>query len=142
MTDNTILKHLNEKGFVVSKVKGVSMWPLLNQKNTSIYVKADNQYTKNDCILFLRSDGALILHRILKVKPNYYLVSGDNQCLLETVYINQIQGKLTEYYKNGQTKQLKGFRYHLYVFFIRTTRPIRCFRDFSKRIIKKIIRRK
>src|SRR5690554_3163921 len=129
MYDNTILNQLNEKGFVVSKVKGVSMWPLLNQKNTSVYIINDETYKKNDCILYVRSDNSLILHRILKVKEDFYLVSGDNQSKLEKVFPNQVKGKLIEYYKHGKTKRLNGAKYRLYVFFMRLTRPVRYLRD-------------
>lgn len=90
MIQNTILNQLNEKGFVVSKIRGVSMWPFFNQKNTQVYIKRTPNYKKNDCILFLRSNGQLILHRILKVKDAYFLVSGDNESVVEKVYLEQI----------------------------------------------------
>ena len=96
---------------------------------------------KNDCILFLRDNGELIMHRILKVHHDVFLVSGDNQCILERVTPNQIQGKMIEYYKHGKTKKLQGFMYRLYVCIIHLTRPLRCLRDLTKRIIKSIIRR-
>lgn len=140
ITDNSILQQLHEKGFIVSKIKGVSMWPFLNQKNTQIYVAKADRYVKNDCILFLRKNGELIIHRILSVKNDYYRVCGDNQSVVEKVYKDQVHGKLIEYYKRGKTKHLKGIKYHVYVFFMRILRPVRYVRDVSKSIIKKIFR--
>lgn len=140
IADNSILKQLHDKGFIVSKIKGVSMWPLLNQKNTQIYVAKADQYVKNDCILFLRKNGELIIHRILSVKKDYYRVCGDNQAIVEKVYKEQVHGKLIEYYKHGKTKQLKGIKYYVYVLFMRILRPVRYLRDVCKHVIKKIFR--
>jgi hypothetical protein len=142
MIQNTILNQLNEKGFVVSKIRGVSMWPFFNQKNTQVYIKSALNYNKNDCILFLRGDGSLIMHRILYLKKDFFLVCGDNQSQLEKVYCSQIKGKMTEYYINGHTRRPIGIKYHVYVRWIRITRPIRIIRDLLKRIIKKIINKK
>lgn len=142
MIQNTILNQLNEKGFVVSKIRGISMWPFFNQKNTQVYIKRTPIYKKNDCILFLRSNGQLILHRILKVKDAYFLVSGDNESVVEKVYLEQIKGCVFEYYKHGKTKTLTGFRYHVYLIFMKLCRPLRVLRDFIKKFIKKLIGRK
>ena len=139
--DNTIIKQLDERGFVVSKVRGVSMWPLLNQKNTTVYIEKSSSYKKHDCILFMRANKDMILHRILKVREDYYLVCGDNQAFLEKVYPAQIKGKMLEYYKNGKTKHLKGFSYRIYLVGMIITRPLRICREILKKIIKKVIRK-
>jgi len=138
--DNTIINQLEEKGFVVSKVRGVSMWPLLNQKNTTVYIEKATTFKKYDCILFMRANKDLILHRILKVHKDYYMVCGDNQAYLEKVYPLQIKGKLLEYYKHGKTKQLKGLFYQIYLRFMLFTRPLRICREFLKKVVKKVIR--
>jgi len=136
--DNTIVKQLDDKGFVVSKVRGVSMWPLLNQKNTTVYIEKSNLYNKYDAILFMRQNKDMILHRILKVEKDYFLVCGDNQAYLEKVYPTQIKGKLKEYYKNGKTKQLRGFLYQVYLRCMLMTRPLRWLRDITKKMVKKV----
>jgi len=139
--DNTIVKQLDDKGFVVSKVRGVSMWPLLNQKNTTVYIEKSKDYKKYDCILFIRQNKDMILHRILKVQKDYFLVCGDNQAYVEKVYLSQIKGKLTEYYKNGKTKHLKGFLYQLYLRCMLITRPLRILRDLAKKMVKKVLKK-
>jgi hypothetical protein len=139
--DNTIIKQLDDKGFVVSKVRGVSMWPLLNQKNTSVYIEKSNDYKKYDCILFMRQNSDIILHRILKVEKDYLLVCGDNQAYIEKVNSSQIKGKLIEYYKNGKTRQLTGFFYHLYLRSMLMTRPFRFLRDIAKKVVKKVFKK-
>lgn len=140
--DNSILEQLHTKDFVVSKVKGVSMWPLLNQKNTQVYIKKINRPLKKyDVVLFSRGKD-LILHRILNVKKAYYLISGDNQFRKEKVNLNQIEGIMTEYYKNGHTKDLSGFKYKLYLIGMLTTRPLRFIRDGIKSVLRMILRRK
>lgn len=138
--DNTVINQLEVKGFVVSKVRGVSMWPLLNQKNTTVFIEKATTFKKYDCILFMRANKDLILHRILKVHKYYYMVCGDNQAFLEKVYPKQIKGVLQEYYKNGKTKQLKGIMYHLYLIGMIMTRPLRMFRAFAIKVVKKVFR--
>jgi len=139
--DNTIINQLEEKGFVVSKVRGVSMWPLLNQKNTTVYIEKATTFKKYDCILFMRANKDLILHRIFKVHKDYYMVCGDNQAYLEKVYPLQIKGKMLLYYKNGQTKHLKGLSYRLYLGVMIISRPLRICRELLKKVVKKIIRK-
>lgn len=114
------------------------MKPFLNSKTDLVVIEKSDTFKKYDCILYERRDGTFILHRIYKVMDNYYLVTGDNQVSLERVFKRQILGKLTFYYRNEIKKELKGFKYFIYLKTYKIRRFLRrVYRKlFSKRRMK------
>lgn len=98
-------------------VFGTSMEPFLfNGDNVTL--KRVSKYKKNDVILYIRKNGQFVLHRINKVKKDYFVLLGDNQSRREfPIYEDQIVAKVIEYEKKGKVHHLKGFKYHLYLFF-------------------------
>ena len=60
---------INEKGFLVSTIVGISMYPLLRQRKDSVHiVKINKTLKKNDVILYKRDTGQYVLHRLIKIK--------------------------------------------------------------------------
>lgn len=122
----------NNKKFKMP-VNGVSMLPFLNKKHYVILDKP-NDLKKNDIILYKRDNGKYVLHRIYKVKKDYYQLLGDNQVYREyPIYKNQVIGKVVTVIKGDKINNLNGFKYKLYLFFW-NIRPIRliCF-PFTRR---------
>lgn len=108
----------NNKTFKMP-VNGVSMLPFIN-KNHYVVLDKPNDLKKNDIILYKRENGKYVLHRIYKVKKDYYQLLGDNQIYREyPIYQNQVIGKVIEVVKGNKTNNLKGFKYKLYLFFWR-----------------------
>ena len=71
---------IKDKGFLVSTIVGISMYPLLRQRKDSVHiVKIDSPLKKNDVILYQRDSGQYVLHRIIKIKNSNYIICGDNQ---------------------------------------------------------------
>lgn len=106
---------LNNNSFIIHNIKGNSMLPLLVQDEDLVLVeKTNDNFITLDMVLFTR-DSKYILHRILNIKKNYYLVCGDNQTELEKVYPNQIIGKVTGYYKKGRFVSINDKEYIDYV---------------------------
>lgn len=66
--------------------RGVSMLPTLVEKRDSVILSPIMaEPRKYDIILYKRECGAYILHRIVKIFPDAYLVIGDNQFAPERV---------------------------------------------------------
>lgn len=129
--------ELNEKGILVFTNKGVSMLPLLRQdKDILIIRKKTSDFKKNDAVLFIRSNGQYILHRIRKILPDdsYYII-GDNCLGGEVVSGEQIIGILSEIKRNGKIIKITDFKYRLYVSYV----PIRRFFLFHTRFCMKIL---
>ena len=77
---------LRRDGRVITHVVGNSMRPLLYDRE-SIVVVEDVQRVpprRGDVVLY-KMGGTYILHRVLRVKPEEYLIRGDNTWTLEHV---------------------------------------------------------
>ena len=81
MNNNLNFRDIIEsKGFLVSTIVGISMYPLLRQRKDSVHlVKIDKPLKKNDVILYQRDSGQYVLHRLIKIKNGKYIFCGDNQ---------------------------------------------------------------
>ena len=85
-------------------VSGSSMNPFLISRRDIVYLSAvcDTDFKKGNIVLFKRSDGALVLHRIKKVLPDGKVqVNGDAQDWCETVNKTQIIATVREIERKG-----------------------------------------
>ena len=79
-----ILEKLKNGGKVRISPKGTSMMPLIRQGIDEVELTGVvNKPKKYDIIFYKRKNGEFILHRIVKVKKNSYILMGDNQIALE-----------------------------------------------------------
>lgn len=108
-----------EKGFVVIKPKGTSMYPLLYGNDVDAYiVRVDGPLKKHDVALYLRDDGTYVLHRIMSVESGGYTMCGDNQWTLEYgIEQRQIIGRLDSWYKENRKHTVRDASYLRYVRF-------------------------
>ena len=116
-----IKKILSEDGMFVSTTSGVSMYPLLrDRRDTVIVTPTAKRLKKYDVALFLRGD-SYVLHRVIKVLPDSYLIRGDNCIMSDKVMDADILGKLTGIYRgdNEIDMQSRGYKTYsrLIVFF-------------------------
>ena len=75
-----------EIGFVIRPVVGTRMMPLMNQNTDTIrLIKAPDRLKKYDIPLYVRPSGEHVLHRIVMVKDNHYVIRGDNTNYTEIV---------------------------------------------------------
>lgn len=94
------------------------MWPLLKEGESRVQVVArDGQpLRKGDVILYRRKNGALVLHRIVRLtKPGVYLVCGDHQWRLdEQVMDEQILAVVQGFFRKGRYFDEHTWWYRLY----------------------------
>lgn len=97
-------EYLDEHKEVLRTIDGCSMEPLLHSRQSVIkLVKVDSLCSKNDVVMFIRPTGKHVLHRIVKVRKNDYLICGDNQWKYEKVPHSWVLGLMTEYSPDGET---------------------------------------
>ncbi len=61
--------------------KGTSMLPMLRQGiDTVVIVKAPEKLNKYDLPLYRRCNGQFVLHRVVGIRSDGYVMCGDNQC--------------------------------------------------------------
>ena len=107
---------LAEEGLFVSTTVGVSMFPMLrNRRDTIIVMPYEGRLKKYDVPLYKRGSD-YILHRIIEVLPDSYVICGDN-CIQKEYGITdeQILGVLTGFYRGSKQINMDGFGYRLYV---------------------------
>jgi signal peptidase I len=100
---SSIKEALDKCGTYTGLTMGGSMWPLIHQqKDNIIVVKCDYPLKKYDVPVYITKSGKYVMHRIIDVKPDCYVIMGDNLLVKEYVTQDMIIGKLVGFYKNGK----------------------------------------
>ena len=90
---NNIELALKEKDEIAVCTSGVSMYPMLsNRKDVAVIKSANHELKKSDVALYRAKSGKLILHRIIKVTPEVYIIRGDNLYNKEYVKKQEVFG--------------------------------------------------
>lgn len=124
----TIEKELKEKGQIIYKNRGVSMWPIIRQDRDLIVIKTPTKkLQKYDVVLYKRGKN-LVLHRIYKVNKDDYVMLGDN-CIKKEYGIkeDQIIGILTEIDRKGKQIPIISRKYKMYLDIISNSDLLRYF---------------
>lgn len=130
MNKSTFENEINQRGKLVYTNVGDSMKPLIRQgKDLLIIEKADGRLKKYDVPLYRRDSGQYVLHRILKVRENDYIICGDNRWQKEYgITDRHIIGVLTAVVRNGNRAiSVSSFRYRIYVHIWCDLFPLRTF---------------
>ena len=134
--DALIAKH----GESITSTAGFSMYPMLrNRRDMVVIEKVNRPLKKHDVPLYRAKSGKLLLHRILKVESDRYIIRGDNTYVLEYVPKENVIGVLKEFYRNGKRYDCAtSKKYKVYVFFMRLFYP---FRFVWKKAIRPMLRK-
>ena len=136
-------EELERSGKLVYTTVGVSMRPLIKQdRDLSIIEKPKGRLKKFDVALYKRANGQYVLHRVVKVLEDGYVILGDNCCSKEyNIKESQILGVLTSLVRNGKEINLNSFGYKLYVRARYAHYPVRVIIFKTKRFLRKLIKR-
>lgn len=113
----TFEQEIQENGRLVYTNVGDSMMPLLRQNRDLIVItKPDGRCGKYDVPLYKRDSGQYVLHRILKVKEDGYVLCGDHRWHREYgITDRHIIGVLSAVVRDGKTIPVTDWRYRIYV---------------------------
>lgn len=118
MAAGNVERCLRELGYAIVPITGSSMLPLLREGQSQVQVSAwqGEPLKKGDIVLYRRADGALVLHRIVRVKdPDTCLLCGDHQWKTEEwVHSDQILAVAQTIFQNGRPMAENGWGYRLY----------------------------
>lgn len=113
--DSTVESELRESGVYASVTKGSSMRPLFKTNRDVVILKrSDTEPRKYDVVLYKSGEGKYILHRIVKVLSDEFIIRGDNTYIPERVAKNRILATLTEFNRKGKKHSTEDFGYRLY----------------------------
>ena len=113
ITSTTIEEELSKHGYCASTTRGTSMEPLFRTGRDMVVIKrAEGEMKKYDVVLYRYPSGKYVLHRIIKVKENEYIIRGDNTFRLEYIPKDRILGVLERFNRRGKshTVEDKGFK--------------------------------
>lgn len=134
---------LQRDGYLVYTNVGCSMMPLLRQRRDLIEIRAKEpgRCRKYDVVLYKRGD-KYILHRILKVLPEGYIIAGDHNVFLERdIKDENILGVMTRVVRDGKSVTPDNMLYRMYVHLWCDFYPVRMFLIRLKRKLYRVIKR-
>lgn len=75
-----IEEYIRSHGQAVITPKGVSMWPMLRGgRDAVLLVKPEGRLKRYELPVYRRDNGQLIMHRVLEVYSDSYVMCGDHQ---------------------------------------------------------------
>ena len=139
----TYEEYLEQNGTLTYRNVGTSMLPLLKQGRDLFTVtkKTQERCKKLDVVLYRRG-GKYVLHRIVEVRKEDYVILGDN-CIQKEYGIRDedILGVMTEYVRKGKRQSCKSFPYRAYSALWVNAYPIRLAAFRLKRFVKRCLGR-
>lgn len=91
---------LNRDGMMVSYIKGTSMFPLLREGVDKVVISRCDDYKLYDVVLY-KSGNRYVLHRIVDIYRDDFIIRGDNTVINERVKRGNILGVLSGYYNES-----------------------------------------
>jgi signal peptidase I len=130
---------LKEQGMLVCTTVGTSMYPMLrNRRDTIIVEPYEGRLKKYDVPLY-KSGSKYVLHRIVKVCPDSYVICGDN-CERKEYGITdgQILGVLTGFYRGSKRINMDSLQYKIYARIACATFPFRRLKGRMISILRRV----
>lgn len=131
---------LEEQGSLTYHIKGVSMLPMLKQ-GCDIFTavkKCEERCRKYDVVLYRRPPDQYVLHRIIEVRADSYVILGDNCIAKEyNIHDDDIIAVMTSFTHNGRNIQVTNHFYQIYSRIWVALHPVRV---FLKRVKAKLFR--
>lgn len=114
--ESVIQEVLDSGGEFQLYPRGSSMLPLIQEGRDWVrLIQKGKTLHRNDIILYHRSDGSFVLHRIIKIRSDGYVLCGDNQVQLERgVQEDQVIALVKEIGRKGRPISNHSFRLRLY----------------------------
>ena len=85
MSNTTFEAELERSGRIIYTNVGDSMMPLLREGRDLMIIekRPQGRCKKYDAVLYKRPNGRYVMHRILKVRKDDYVICGDNRWMRE-----------------------------------------------------------
>ncbi len=124
----TFEEYLDKNGELTYTNVGKSMMPLLKQHRDLFTVKkkGKSRCKAGDVVLYKRPPDRYVLHRIIEVRPDSYVILGDNCVAKEYGILDRdVIGVMTAYVRRGKSHTVNDRSFRLYSAYIMHTIPLR-----------------
>ena len=140
--EQSIEENLAQNGFHVSTTSGYSMYPMLRDRRDRVVIlPTDGKRLKRyDLPLYKKPNGKYVLHRILRVKKDHYVIRGDNTYRLERIPFDWVIGYVDEFYRKGKHVSVSSRAYRLYASFWHFIYPVRWIYRMSRIALARVFR--
>ena len=126
MSKSTFEEVLAEKGTLIYTNVGDSMYPLIKPRDLLVIKRPELPLKRLDIPLYKRDSGQYVLHRILKVRKDDYLICGDNRVVTESgITDRHIIGVLTDIIRSGETISVYSTKNRIYAHFCCDFMPLK-----------------
>ena len=138
MRKSTFEEVLARDGKLIYSNVGDSMWPFIRQGRDLLVIKPPcGSLHRLDIPLYRRDSGQYVLHRILDVKKDSYVLCGDNRWGREYgITDRHIIGVLTAIVRDGQEIPVTDWRCRLYAHLWCDLFPLRALILRTDRLLK------
>ena len=135
-------EYLERYGSLTYHNKGTSMLPMLVQDRDlfTVVPKGPERCRKYDVILYNDKKGRYILHRVVKVRRDDYVVLGDNTYKKEYRKDSDILGVMTSFEHNGREYSVNDTGYRMYSFIRVNSYPVRKLYRKLRHLAGKVLR--
>lgn len=129
MNKSSFEEEIKKSGRIIYTNVGDSMMPYIKQgRDVLVISEVNGRLNKYDVPLYKRDSGQYVLHRILNVRENDYVICGDNRWNKEYgITDRHIIGILTGVIRDGQEIPVTSRKYRIYVHLWCDLFPVRAF---------------
>ena len=138
--------YLAEHDSLTYRMTGVSMLPLLREGRDLFTVRRKEPGERcrpGDVVLYRRPPSHYVLHRVMQIRNEDYVILGDN-CIAREYGIRDedILGIMTGYIRKGTAHSTGALPYRLYTFLMLHASGVRIFMKRCRSKIRSLAKRK
>lgn len=122
---STFEEILARDGKLVYKTRGISMEPMLHQNRDLVIISVCPHRLKRFDVALYKRNESYVLHRVIHVREQDYLIRGDNTYRWETIPDKDILGVLTGFQRKGKYYDVLDRKYQWYVHIWNVIYPVR-----------------
>lgn len=137
------IEELKKHGSYFSVPHGISMKPMIYDLKGVVEIHLlEGEAKRYDVVMYENQKGAGVIHRVLRVKDDHYVINGDNNWFLEYVPKSAVCGIAVRFYRKGKWYDCDCRGYRIYsriwanTYFIRM--PVFWVRDKIKKLFRRV----
>ena len=140
MRKSTFEEVLAREGRLVYSNVGDSMWPFIRQGRDLLVIEpARGRLKRLDVPLYKRDNGQYVLHRVIAISPDGYVICGDNRWGREYgITDKHVIGVLTAVVRDGREVPVTKWRLRLYAHLWCDLFPVRALILRTHHVLKRL----